>query len=286
LQGAGGIGGLLCVTESDGDVYFPAMDANGNITDYVNDSGNTVASYTFDTFGRLTSCRGDKTMDFNILFSGKYLDHETGFYCYGYRYYMLNVGRWLNRDPLREHSSVNLYGFIGNNGICNIDYLGLDEVIFIDDDGANGAGHTAKAVGDDENGWTFYSYGPGDDVSAWDMLTGADVDSELDKKEFDTLEDLEKSGEVGDYDQYQYREQSDQEDEKEKTETETEGEKDYNLYNHNCDDVAACGSSSYDSDKIRPDSSFDENSGTADSNGDMDDFKKEAKQDEQTGPCK
>ena len=32
--------------------------------------------------------------------------------------------RWLNRDPIRETGGENLYGFCGNNGICNFDSLG------------------------------------------------------------------------------------------------------------------------------------------------------------------
>ena len=47
LGGAGGIGGLLAVSVG-GDFYLPLYDANGNVTAYIDESGNTVAQYTYD----------------------------------------------------------------------------------------------------------------------------------------------------------------------------------------------------------------------------------------------
>ena len=40
-------------------------------------------------------------------------------------HYDPNIGRWLSRDPIAENGGLNLYGFIGNNGINHIDILGL-----------------------------------------------------------------------------------------------------------------------------------------------------------------
>ncbi len=44
---------------------------------------------------------------------------------YGYRYYDPETGRWLNRDPMKEQGGVNLYGFVGNDGVNDVDALGL-----------------------------------------------------------------------------------------------------------------------------------------------------------------
>jgi integrase/recombinase XerD len=44
---------------------------------------------------------------------------------YGYRYYDPLTGRWPSRDPIQEKGGVNLYGFVGNDGISNIDAYGL-----------------------------------------------------------------------------------------------------------------------------------------------------------------
>jgi hypothetical protein len=44
---------------------------------------------------------------------------------YGYRYYDPVTGRWPSRDPIEEEGGINLYGFVGNNGINNLDVLGM-----------------------------------------------------------------------------------------------------------------------------------------------------------------
>jgi len=34
------------------------------------------------------------------------------------------MGRWVNRDPIEESGGVNLYGFVGNDGVGMVDVLG------------------------------------------------------------------------------------------------------------------------------------------------------------------
>ena len=43
---------------------------------------------------------------------------------YGYRYYDPKTGRWLSRDPIEEEGGINLYGFVGNDGVNKWDLLG------------------------------------------------------------------------------------------------------------------------------------------------------------------
>ena len=43
---------------------------------------------------------------------------------YGYRYYDPVTGRWPSRDPIEEMGGMNLYGFVGNNGVNWWDLLG------------------------------------------------------------------------------------------------------------------------------------------------------------------
>ena len=45
---------------------------------------------------------------------------------YAYRYYDPMTGRWPSRDPIEEGGGVNLYGFVGNDGVDKWDILGLD----------------------------------------------------------------------------------------------------------------------------------------------------------------
>jgi RHS repeat-associated protein len=128
MQGAGGVGGLLA-TRIGGAWYFPLYDMNGNVTDYISESGANVAHRVYDAFGNTTAKSGPMADDFNFWFSTKYLDHETGLYYYGRRFYAPWLGRWLNRDPIQEQGGLNLYGFVGNNGVGKIDPLGLYEKV-------------------------------------------------------------------------------------------------------------------------------------------------------------
>ncbi len=52
---------------------------------------------------------------------------KTGLAHYGYRYYDPVTGRWPSRDPIGERGGLNLYGFVGNDGVNRWDLLGLDE---------------------------------------------------------------------------------------------------------------------------------------------------------------
>ncbi|MFM2221742.1 MAG: hypothetical protein RLZZ553_1490 [Verrucomicrobiota bacterium] len=44
---------------------------------------------------------------------------------YGYRWYDPETGRWPSRDPIEEAGGINLYGFVGNDGLNSWDFLGF-----------------------------------------------------------------------------------------------------------------------------------------------------------------
>ncbi|MDF3128924.1 RHS repeat-associated core domain-containing protein [Kiritimatiellaeota bacterium B1221] len=128
MQGAGGVGGLL-FTLSDGVAHAVSYDANGNISEYIDlDDGTVDAHMEYDAFGQTKVLIGTKPAAFG--FSTKYQDTETGYYYYGFRYYDPETGRWPNRDPIEESGGYNLYGFVGNDAITRIDYLGNDWLDF------------------------------------------------------------------------------------------------------------------------------------------------------------
>ncbi|WP_124330506.1 polymorphic toxin-type HINT domain-containing protein [Desulfonema ishimotonii] len=124
MQGAGGIGGLLC-SVSGGEVRRYTYDANGNVGQLVDESGVIVAHYEYDPFGNEIRADGAGAQDNPFRFSTKYLDAETGFYYYGFRYYVPKIGRWINRDPLGEEGGYNLYAFVFNNSFAYVDPFGM-----------------------------------------------------------------------------------------------------------------------------------------------------------------
>ena len=123
LQGAGGVGGLLAVSRN-GQFYFPTFDNNGNVTKCIDESGNVVAAYEYDDFGRYISQTGSLADFFRHRFSTKYYDPETGLYYYGYRFYSPDCRIWLNRDPIGELGGVNLYVICRNASSIYYDDIG------------------------------------------------------------------------------------------------------------------------------------------------------------------
>jgi len=125
LGSAGGVGGLLAVSES-GSHYFPAYNGNGDVMVYFDASGNIVAEYVYDVFGRRIMSIGTKANDFVYGFSTQRYNYETGDISYLHRDYTPDLGCWRSRDPIQEQGGVNLYGFVGNNPVSKWDYLGRD----------------------------------------------------------------------------------------------------------------------------------------------------------------
>ena len=128
LQGAGGVGGLLMMEQIEDNAtaaYFYAYDGNGNVTEIVDASGTVQARYEYDPYGNLTRAEEALASSNSYRFSTKYQDAESGLLYYGYRYYDPVTGRWPSRDPIEERGGVNLYGFVGNEGVNAVDLLGL-----------------------------------------------------------------------------------------------------------------------------------------------------------------
>ena len=127
-QGAGGVGGLLSQTTINSTTtnsYFTAYDANGNVSDLVDDSGDVVAHYEYDAFGNQTASSGTFADANPWRFSTKYWEPETGLLHYELRPYVPGIGRWLTRDPIGEQGGLNLYAMVANNPVRFVDPLGL-----------------------------------------------------------------------------------------------------------------------------------------------------------------
>jgi RHS repeat-associated protein len=105
--------------------YYYFADANKNIGQLMDSSGNTVAKYEYSPFGVQTSSTGAYAATNPFGFSSEYYDSETGLVYYNYRYYSPVLGRWLSRDPIGEKGGFNLYGMVSNNPVDNWDRYGM-----------------------------------------------------------------------------------------------------------------------------------------------------------------
>jgi RHS repeat-associated protein len=125
-QGAGGIGGLLARTDTNGSSFYHT-DGNGNVTMLVSGTGTMMAKYLYDSYGNTLGTWGTLAAANTYRYSSKEVDLNSGLYYFGERYYQPNLQRWLNRDPIEEAGGINLYGFVGNDSINWFDPLGLRE---------------------------------------------------------------------------------------------------------------------------------------------------------------
>ncbi|MEY4940286.1 MAG: hypothetical protein RIQ93_2021, partial [Verrucomicrobiota bacterium] len=185
-QDAGGVGGLLGITDTaTNSTHFPTYDGNGNLTGLVTATdGRVSANYDYNPFGEPALSEGSYAQSNPFRFSTKFTDAETGHLYYGYRYYAPETGRWLSRDPIDEEGGVNLYGFVANDPISNIDVLGLAGYFF------DGTGNNARSGTNvrilyetyDDRQLRFYYAGVGSSFGtrALGGLTGAGAGNRLD----------------------------------------------------------------------------------------------------------
>mgnify|MGYP001564069749 CR=1 FL=1 len=132
LQGAGGIGGMLARYEhSLGLVAYYHADGGGNITTLVDLGGSIVARYLYDPFGRELARSGSQS-DANLYrYASKEKHHNSDSLYYLYRYYIPEIQRWLNRDPIHEKGGLNLYTFAFNSPNNMVDFWGLQSAATI-----------------------------------------------------------------------------------------------------------------------------------------------------------
>lgn len=109
LQGAGGIGGLLARTENSklliSDPFASAYyfsDANENVVALVYTNGLLAAQYNYGPFGNMLWMSGPLAGPNKIRFSSKEWEENPQMYYCGYRYYIPDLARWPNRDPLED----------------------------------------------------------------------------------------------------------------------------------------------------------------------------------------
>jgi RHS repeat-associated protein len=128
-QGAGGVGGLLFISDRQagpGNSHALAYDANGNVVALVDSqTGKISAQYNHGPFGESLKASGSMAKTNPFRFSTKYTDDETDLVYYGYRYYRPVSGRWISRDTIEERGGNNIYNFVCNNPISRIDMFGL-----------------------------------------------------------------------------------------------------------------------------------------------------------------
>lgn len=110
--------------QSNSDInYYYTRDRLGSVKEMIDTSGHNQAQYDFDTWGIPKA--NNVTQDSDFQFCGYYIHSRSGLNLTVFRAYASSMGRWLNRDPIEEGGSVNLFKYVSNLPITHSDPLGL-----------------------------------------------------------------------------------------------------------------------------------------------------------------
>ncbi len=117
----------LAVNILGDNVYFPTVDLTKNVCELVDFYGNAAATYDYAPFGNVSAASpAGTTVPANPLqWSSEIYDSELDLVYYNYRHYSPSLGRFLSRDPIEEQGGVNLYAFVENQILFQVDMLGF-----------------------------------------------------------------------------------------------------------------------------------------------------------------
>ena len=112
----------------NGTVYYYVTNLQGDVVQIVDSSGNSVANYEYDPYGKVISATGTLAEVNPIRYRGYYYDNETGLYYLQSRYYDPAIGRFVNADAYASTGQgllgSNMFAYCGNNPINQDDPTG------------------------------------------------------------------------------------------------------------------------------------------------------------------
>ncbi len=115
--------------------YFYIRNAQNDITGLIDEAGNRVVEYKYDSWGRLLSTTGSLASTIGkrnpFRYRGYYYDEETGMYYLQSRYYDPEIQRFLNADEIIVVTATmdrldnsNLFEYCLNNPVNHLDSEG------------------------------------------------------------------------------------------------------------------------------------------------------------------
>ena len=129
--------------------YWYVCNLQGDVVEMLDTNGNTVAIFSYDPYGNITSKAYSKGSPFaaysNLYYRGYYYDRDLELYYLNSRYYDANTGRFVNADGYvstgQDILGTNMFAYCGNNPVNRCDPNG--EVFFT----ATMCGVTAWKIG-------------------------------------------------------------------------------------------------------------------------------------------
>ena len=126
--------------EYNGDNFFYIKDPQNNIVGLLDESGNRIVSYSYDSWGNILSIKDENNIDISgnanhigiinpFRYKSYYYDSESGLYYLKHRYYNPEISRFISPDIFlganKDVLSYNQYAYAGNNPVSNYDDNGL-----------------------------------------------------------------------------------------------------------------------------------------------------------------
>lgn len=109
----------------EGHKYHYLTNYRGDVLGMTDESGNEVASYTYDAWGNILTQSGKMASKNPYRYAGYRYDEDTKLYYLMARYYNSDTGVFLSLDPVRGDTmnplTLNGYSYANNNPVMNVD---------------------------------------------------------------------------------------------------------------------------------------------------------------------
>ena len=110
--------------------YYYITNLQGDVMYLADASGNEVAAYDYDPYGKIISATGAMAEINPLRYRGYYYDSETGFYYLQSRYYDPKICRFINADSYTSTGQgllgYNMFAYCNNNPLNFVDPYGHD----------------------------------------------------------------------------------------------------------------------------------------------------------------